>query len=986
MAHYFQKLTPRGGDFPYIDRVDVYKYRNDFDYFRWAKDSTLTLCNVPFPSDFSEIVDWGTPAARDEELARLEHYTSEPLPSNFRLDKNGVIKVPLPFDVADASNYIIVRNGQAATVGAVDYEKAGGVRDLFFFILDCEQLAPNTTRLTVKLDVWTTYFDRIELQAGYVERGHAPMWHSASPEDYLADPLQRCDHLTAADISVDSSGEIVTWNRPTLLDTSEHLFAFALEYDMRLISEITEAATVANVGITRPSYSGDYSENVGGFEWNLAADSTQRPAGFRTVKNAKNRPPQALGRNSLENAGAFIYAVYSSEGQVFFEYLFARYPHLAQNIEAVFLVPSRVIEKAAEFEIGPHNVFMIRPKQVTVGIHLTPEHFAFDAKYAGLTKLYTSPYSKVVLTDLFGGQTEVKIQDTTSRLSITLAATLLSGCTLRAELAGVGGATGTYRWNVISIADRQEETILEPKAGEFFQQKQLPVYRVTMSAATRHDLANAKLLDVQRQAAILGYQNGQRSAGTALANTRATLETNAQTALASNRTAYDTGLASAVTAKGNANRSADNGYSSAVAAIDNGRANDLANIAASRAMVALENQTSRKNRDIEVDFMRENNVQQQEKATFTFNVNRQNRAANLAQSADYQAQSLQNQQAAQAANVAIDAVGGTLGSVVSGAMSGGLAGAAAGLVGGLFNAGMNVAHMAVDQNAASAETTLSIWNQTEMAEIETETDRAKINNAAGPHGIGGLATDYSMNTQIAKQFTLSVGNMDRKLANTINARNAGLDIQAANTDAISTRTTRVNKEIAGANRDTAKANASDEYNTTTANLLANKTTADSNVAAQKATGEANADRSYQTTTTNAQASLMQAGRQAAAGYDAAAMAPDIAITQTGGDGLIYDMRRDGFGFEVRTPNRDAVAQLGDFFLRYGYAANRMYDMSRLSLFTKFTYWQASEVMLKQIANAHIMNRVKEMFRAGVTVWRRMEDVGTFCIYDNEKEA
>lgn len=1029
-ARHYPHITPRAGQFPHLDGVNVWKWRNDFDYRRWQKQATLTLCNVPFPEDFSQIVDWQTPQQRDTALADLQHYTSEPLETNYRLDKNDTVKVPIPFDIADGANYLIVRDALAATVGNIDYEKDGGIRDLFFFVLDCEQLAPSTTRLTLKLDVWTTYFDRLDIQAGMVERGHAPMWHAATPDQFLADPLANTAHLTADDISVNSAGEIVTYNRPTLLDDSEHAICFALEYDLRLISEITAAEKVTN-SATPISYSGAWSENVNGWEWNFGADSTPNLIGHRSVRNARNRPPQALGRNSRENPGPFIYAVAAQWAYEFFEDLFTFQPHLAQNIECVFIVPTKIIRTVGEGVINGKPFELIQPKELAVNIELTRDKFAFPPEYAELTKLYTSPYCSLVLTDLFGNETQVEIQQVTSRLHVKLTATLLSGCTLRAELAGVGGVPANYLWRVTTESGVAENTVLEPKAGSFFQEKNMPVYRLSMSAATRHDLAVSKTLAVQRQKAIVGYGNGQRSAGTARDNAYRSNATAESTGKASNKTAYDNAVASASTAKTNANaaasatktntdNAADAAYTQTIRAADSARTAVIAGNTASRAHVNLANQTQRSANEIAVAFLDANNDQQNEKATFQFNINRQTRAANLAVNVDYQAQSLQNVTAANSAHTstditygaidtAVDMVAGQVNSaasVLGAAVEGDISTAAQGLVSMVTGTGQSlahaytsmhsaIAHTDITNNLASAETTLSIFKDTELAEIETESDRAKINNQSGPHGIGGLATDYSFNTQIVKQRNLTVDNMNRQTALDISNRNASatidIDLREANSqrdrnvigqNALLARDT--TKNAAALNYNTATANAGRAYDTAVGNALASKNTGDANLESVKTTADANARDAFNIAQFNAQSALPLEAAGVLAGYEAAAMQPDSAVTQTGGNGFYLDMRRDGFAVQVRTPNADAVAQLGDFFLRFGYSANRFYDMSRLSLFSKFTYWQATEVFFRQTANAHIMQKIRQMFAAGVTVWRRMEDIGTMCIYENER--
>lgn len=1001
MGRTFPHLTPRGGDFPYIDRVDVYQYRNDFNYHRWAEASRLEIMNVPFPADFSEIVDWGTPAARDAELSALPHYTSEPLPSNFRLDKNGVIKVPIPFDAVDGANYLIVRNGQAATSGAVTYETATGIRDLFFFILDCEQLAPNTTRLTVKLDVWTTYFDRLEIEAGYVERGHAPMWHGASVDAYLASPLDHTDHLTAHDVEVSSSGEIVTYQRPTLLDDSVHYLCFESQYDVRALRDITAAAPV-NHEITALGYAGNWDETVTGWNWNLGADSLYQPIGRRTVRDAQNRPPQALGRNSPNQPGGFVYGIEAEIAQEWFERLFSLYPHFAQNIQAVYLVPGKIINRVLEYTIpGVGRMFLFQPKKVVVNLELTRDKFAYPERYAGLTKLYTSPYATLVLSDALGHETEVRVQDTTSALAVNLYATLLSGCSLRAEFDGVGGASGTYRWWVVESHEEVTEQ-LTGHAGRFFQEKQLPVYRLALDAGTRHDLSVSKMLPIERQQAIINYGNGQRTAGTALDNalrTNATARANAQR---STNTALANAYRAARVGKENADEAANAAYETAMRTINAGRTADLAGIAANRAYLDLTNSTQRQSNAIEVDFLDADNQQQREKATFQFNINRQNRAANLAVNVDYQAQSLQNTLSANAAqfkvsqhmqkvDVATGMVDQTVGLVTS-ALTGDAAGLASGFT-GLVTGSVRASEslkaaeqtFAIDRNRASAETTLSIFKDTELAEIETETDRAKINNAEGPHGIGGLATDYSFNEQIRRQRALTVDNMNRKTALDVDSRTQQTEIGNDLANSNSLLNVRTQTDNANTARALSRSVSQRSRQAAEANADASAATSNDNADATRATGDANARDAYNIGKYNAQTALPLVASRAKAAYDTAAMAPDTAITAVGGDGFIFETRRDGFTVQVRTPNADATAQLGDFFLRWGYAANRMYDMRRLSLYSKFTYWQASDVFIRPTANAHILGRVKEMFRAGVTVWRKMADIGTMCIYDNERE-
>lgn len=1039
MARNYPHITPRSGPFPHLDGVNVWKWRNAFNYKRWGKQATIQLANVPYPSDLSEVVDWQSEEQRDTVLDSYvlgEYYG--PFETNFRMDKQTVVKVPIPFDVADPANYLIVRNRPAATIGNVEYEDTSGVANLFFFILDCEQIAPNTTRLTLKLDVWTTYRHLVDFAAGLVERGHAPMWAAADVDTYLSSPLDHTDHLTAPDIHVNNEGELVTWNRPTLMDHNAFMVAWVWDFDIRQIGLFDRETdryftptTRVDGQITAPQYSGNYQQNVTGWDWRLGADTLPQDSRFRTVKDSRAIPPHAIGWQSRETPGPFVYSVDGSISAEFFDQLSTDFPHLFQNIKAVFIIPERMVNISFTKPMCGYWVNLITPKRVKVDVHLSRDKFNYPPQYAELTKLYTSPYAKLIMSDLFGNVQEVAIEQTTSRLHIDLMCQVLSGCSIRFELGGVGGAEGHYQWTPAHETEEQE-TSIAAYVGQYFLEKNMPCFSLTMSAEQKYDLAAAKLRDQKRQQAITAYQNAQRAAGTGYENTIASNKTAYDTGVSSANTAASTGKASANTAKANADRAADAAHSSAYESANAAytqatRASAAAKAsqeATNAANTALNENTTtgvRASNEIEKTFLQGNNAQQKEKATFQFNINRQTRTANLAVSTDYQAQSLQNQLAAQAAQFKINGVGtavsqgvNNITNMLSTALSAGLSllgggsigdavGAAASntvnSLGQTINMGIGVAQSyqqtQVAKNLATAETTLSIFKETELAEIETEADRAKINNAAGGHGIGGLATDYSLNEQIEKQYSLTVSNMEAHTNQDIRQRGAALNITNGLADANAARAKTVSDQnaqtakttsqtIADRTRDATKGNAAATQGTTLSNIDAVQRTTLNNLLLSKQTADTNARRAWDTATANAQASLPLVATAEAAAYAAATMAPNVHIGTQSGDGMALEARRTGFALQVRTPNADATAQLGDFFLRYGYAAQRYYDMSRLSLFSKFTYWQAPDIRFTQRANSFVMQKMKDIFRAGVTVWAKIDDIGTFCIYDNEK--
>ncbi len=57
--------------FPNVGNVNVYSYRNDFDYTRWTPSTRLKLCNVLWNGDYEDVVKFESDTARDAFFANL---------------------------------------------------------------------------------------------------------------------------------------------------------------------------------------------------------------------------------------------------------------------------------------------------------------------------------------------------------------------------------------------------------------------------------------------------------------------------------------------------------------------------------------------------------------------------------------------------------------------------------------------------------------------------------------------------------------------------------------------------------------------------------------------------------------------------------------------------------------------------------------------------------------------------------------------------
>lgn len=136
----------------------------------WPTGTHVRLLDVPWDSAYRDVVAWSSAEERDEWFAsRAGSWFS----SNFQNLRPGEpISVPVPYSSVYKYNYIVVTNPQQP----VDDE--GPARSYFYFITGVQYLSPQATRLTLQLDVMTTYAGTITYGNAYVDRGHIAMANS----------------------------------------------------------------------------------------------------------------------------------------------------------------------------------------------------------------------------------------------------------------------------------------------------------------------------------------------------------------------------------------------------------------------------------------------------------------------------------------------------------------------------------------------------------------------------------------------------------------------------------------------------------------------------------------------------------------------------------------------------------------------------------------------------------------------------------------
>jgi hypothetical protein len=136
----------------------------DFNYAVWTANTTVTLANVPWNSDYRDIVRFDDQTALDNYLLNGAGPTIVTTGMTYAA-MGRPINLDIPFNRANTFNYLRAYNPAQPISGDTG-------RAFYYFVTDVAYVAPNTTRFTVQLDVWQTFGYGAQFGNCYIERGH----------------------------------------------------------------------------------------------------------------------------------------------------------------------------------------------------------------------------------------------------------------------------------------------------------------------------------------------------------------------------------------------------------------------------------------------------------------------------------------------------------------------------------------------------------------------------------------------------------------------------------------------------------------------------------------------------------------------------------------------------------------------------------------------------------------------------------------------
>ncbi len=517
-------------DFPNLDNVDVYKYDNRLDYSRFKPTARLKMCNVPWCGDYDNVVKFEDDAARDAWFDALEGEVVN-LDTMFNVKPDGASKVPVPVTSAQGYNYLVVDLPRMTSdTQPLAYASGERKRRYYYFIQDAQQLSPNSTRLILTLDVWTTYINEMQFDYVLLERGHAPV-AASNVSDYLSNPRENSAYLLSDDVN--TGGE-------PYVETARAVKNYSAE---------TQRACIATYA--------DLQGDLG---------SASAP-----------RVPAISEPDTSGVLASRVYSVAVTDLQPFLRALEANAPWMKSTVLGVFFAPTDLLTQSAPFALWGVSVTVLDAVQkIETFVHPGVADFGYPAQAAGFAKLYTYPYAAIRIGDERGQTSTVRIEDLgADGIQIASAVNLVMPyISIDARLLGIAGATDSLTFQT-----------MEGRAysyggawGEYLKSWNLPVMQVSQSAASRaayttvYSRAHARLAADNALASSLAsnstaYTNTHNSAKNVTDNNA--VNTAANTAVTKNANDWALTGASAANTKLNADCQADNAASSDMGELKN---------------------------------------------------------------------------------------------------------------------------------------------------------------------------------------------------------------------------------------------------------------------------------------------------------------------------------------------------------------------------------------------------------------------------------
>lgn len=965
-------------EFPLIDNVNVYKYQNNFNYARWNGKVSFKLLNVLWNSNYTDVPYFDTEEARDEWFDSQDGYVGI-LESLFNNTPTNTVKIPIPYNDAYKYNYLVVDMPmQTSENNPINYDdKNVRVKRWFYFIEDIEQFAPSTTELQIVVDFWTTFIHSVSIPYLMLERGHAPMTQT-TVEQFLANPIANNEYLLADDFNYGNDTVIADTTYVPINNGKKFVLFFMSMNKASLESFVATDSWPS--GSTNPTFSNesDYPDSTNRWGYQYKVDGYDWHYGSADYSDA-NLPIKTGLIQSGIMSGLECFAIDGDYAYEFFNTMAHKAVHFIHAIQATFVLAENMFQKSNSFTFMGYTLYIADRLHDHVDLSLSKALFDYPVKYAEITKLYTSPYAVLEVTDDYNNAFTAKIENISSLRMYSVVSLVYPFLNFVAFVTGIGGSGSIpYSWQ--GIGSTQEMNEYASDFDKFMFNWNVPTYSLFVSA--EQEKAANEFADIQarRQDALVKYHNAVRYADNTCENVADSMDTYETNGKASNATANSNTKNMATVAKDNAYRSSNANKDNADDSADTAKANSNRTEAGHIQDCTTQNAAA----DVKIDDYTNGGTispigysgyDGYLSVTYEAQMDKLSKDCDADQTMLIQVTGLQQDLlvAQTINNVAGTIAGGVTGGILSGA-SAGLGGAAVGGMvggaGGLVSAattGMNTALTITNLTSISGQGGIT-YNYNQAKFDNARQNLLKMTNAQKVFNKRTKDKDNEVRSEIAQRWSNA-----ENLANPgINRLNATATQNTIKNNAARTNTAETN-------------NADDIKSQTDTNADALKDTDDDNVERTASTETSNATYTRNATVQAAQDDLRQKQREISADFRSARLRKPAQYGVYAGDGVPDAISRRGVRFNIRTQTKAAIAQAGDAMLRFGYALHRVWDMSNGFHYGRhFTFWKAEDVWINDGSGAANVatNVIGNILMKGVTVWRNPSEIGMVGIYDN----
>jgi hypothetical protein len=958
----------------------------------WDKARTrLKLCNVPWDTDYNNVVAWPDDDTRDRwfdaldgdiiELDTAWNYKSLEIFKPSLGKYEGEVRVPVPYEEAMGYNYLYVDMYDQPV------EEYGGYKRSHFYyhVTGINKLAANTVVLTLELDAWTEYMNSAHVESLDLARGHWPAVQT-DPETWLADPLASPVRLDEPEPDLPTVQAVVSYEKYVPLYDDNPLVLIAMTTDMTRPG--TPWATGGrseqwwiNPGGTPAAPDPSINSSVSTWPPLPISSAVERVSlppvnGYDPVDGAPSVSADTSGNRTGGDPGAlYLIGLEPDAFGAFMRIVNGRYPELLDAIKAVYVVPSRYVDVGASHTLDGATWRPVRQQpawHLLESVTVTPALFGYPAKAAQWAKLYTSQFASIEVSDLNGRVSTIGVEDIRGALDVhARASALYPWLKMEAFVDGVGGR-GIKDYAVRPL-DRANAAIPQGLWESLRMEYDIPTYTLyadpvtstvntLASRRTANDRANKA-----RQSALVGA-----------AVAKATGDTDANAA-------YNDSVASATVSRDNANRSNDTTQSNAMRSAQTERANASASESTRQANTARDISTDDTTGNQNFDYTHDSTQR-------GIDYQRDMRDIELSfGQAEYDKQSAWMNDRYETKKTFAQ-IGIPLGT-------------------GLHWAGEKVATWLVN-SATDNDQTRVADPSTGKTPPHADTDRVAGNGIAASDGIevggstpgGDTVAFAAWAVQMAGQEALVTSKMDTMFGWDHEAIGWARNQLTQQTNQTVNRTVSYNETQNEITRDnnrsvlaqhvstrradnsatnsttmaniqrsygTATANASDSHGTQSANIGNDYARAMSSAAMHADTAHANIDTRYSADVWNAELAYASAKRDIAAETASAKAGPARLIGDDSGDGTRDQLAQRGVDIRTRRVKDADALTAANTFARWGYRMppDTWIDSPKLDLRDSYTYWQARDVWLTtERMSETAKGFLRSMLMRGVTVW------------------